>query len=402
MLRTSIGFHTFMMSILFSWVQAKELLDIFKDYSKTTGKIKYRGLGKERTITNHCGATCIVYSQYEIKFTEWGKGIMWIISFIETKKGFKYGKIDVIFNPGLLFGGNNFIIANDETCLDKIPAKYNSIIKEISDDIPPFSSYKLTRVDYCINFDLKELRLLIPTKRMMELLERANDWGHFKERLVYGKKSHRWESEENCFYLTTKPVNINSYWKYPHLKKCYPDTPNIEDSKDVIRFEVQCKGSKLADLRKAEESLLNQKYLPTRRASEFEIMKQLLSKTVSERVIFDYFDKVIRPGNYYTLETAISKCGSCEVLIDTLKLIAKKRGIHKAKRFLTEEHKQALESMDIEAAHTATLSIDKFSYALRELAKLGINPVCIPRDDWEVSSELGLMEAYELVIGAVR
>ena len=401
MLRTSIGIHTFMMSMFFSWAQAKELLDIFKEYSKSTEIIKYRGIGKERTIKNPYGNTFTVYLHYEIKFTEWGKGITWVISFIETKKEFKYGRIDVIFNPRLFSGDKNFITASNETHIDEIPNKYDSIVKEISDEIPPFSYYKLTRVDYCVNFDLKELRLLIPTERMMELMKRSNDYRHFKERLVYCKKSHRWEPEENCFYLITQSVNINCYWKYPHLKEYYPDTLDIEDSKDVIRFEIQCKSDKIGDLRKVAEAILQQKYLPTRRPSEFEIMKQLLSDAQSKHVVFDYFDKVIRPGNYYTLEAAISKCGSRKTLIETLKLINQKRGIHKAKKFLENEHKQAMESGDNWASQEALSNLNSFSYSLRELAEMGINPVTIPKE-WNIGSEPGLMVAYEIMMEPAR
>ena len=106
-IRTSIGFHTFTMSILFSWIQAKELLDIFKQYSKVKKITKCHGIGEERRVSNPDGTSCILYPRYEIQFTEWGRGITWLISFIKTKKVFMYGKIDVIFNPRLLFGENN-------------------------------------------------------------------------------------------------------------------------------------------------------------------------------------------------------------------------------------------------------------------------------------------------------
>ena len=396
-----------MLSIFLSWSMAKELLDIFKHYSKTTGITKWKGIpdkktGKPKTVINPDGSSCLTYPLYEIKFTEWGRGITWYISFIETEKDkngrqLRYAIFSVKLNPRLFWGDKNFITASNETHIDGIPSKYDSIIKEISNEIPPFSAYRLSRVDYCINFDLEELRLNIPVERMMELLERANDWGHFKERLVYNKRTHRKEPEENCFYLETRPLNINCYWKYADLIKNYPDTPNIEDSKNVIRFEPQFKSPKINKFRKVwhDPNLSDEE-------NEWILIKNLLSDAMSEYVVFDYFDKVIRPGNYYTLETAISKCGSRQTLIDTLKLIAKKRGIHKAKKYLEEKLEQAVESRDIDAAHIASSNMDKFSYSLRELAKLGINPVCIPRDDWEVSSELGLMEAYKLVMEPVR
>jgi hypothetical protein len=289
-----------------------------------------------------------------------------------------------------LFGEENYITASNETYIDGIPSKYDSIINEISDKIPPFSEYELTRLDYCINFDLGELGLNIPTARMMELLERANDWGHFKERLVYNKISHRKEPEENCFYLIMNPMNINNYWKYPQLKREYPDTPNIEDSKNVIRFEPQFKPPKISEFRKV---WFDPNLTPSE--NEFILLKQMTSDAMAEYVIFDYFDKVIRPGNYYTLEDAVSKCGSRKSLIDTLKLISEKRGIHKAKKYLENEVKQARESGDIEASKTALSNLSSFGYSLRELAEMKVNPVCIPRK-WGIKSEIGLMEAYKL------
>jgi len=108
----------------------------------------------------------------------------------------------------------------------------------------------------------------------------------------------------------------------------------------------------------------------------------MLSDAVASDIVSNYFNKVIRKGDYYTLEVARRKIESekChqkikDRLIHTLNLVKRCRGISKAK--VTLQGKE----------------LEDFKRSLRDLDKLGINPVTIPRE-WGIQHIPNLFDAY--------
>jgi hypothetical protein len=111
-------------------------------------------------------------------------------------------------------------------------------------------------------------------------------------------------------------------------------------------------------------------------------MDRLLSDDVSANEIQKCFNRIIRKGDYYPLETAKGMIRSKrfhrkkeERLIDTLDLITIRRGIAKAKEGLKDK------------------KLEEFKRSLRELGDIKINPVTIPRE-WGIKKIPNLLDAY--------
>ena len=109
---------------------------------------------------------------------------------------------------------------------------------------------------------------------------------------------------------------------------------------------------------------------------------EMLSNEQAQYIIERYYKKTIMLGDYYTLKEAKKKielsCYSDEkkkYLIDVLIMIAKSRGITRAKGKLSKEEKI------------------KFEKALKELQKIGINPVTLPKRS-KINCVSNLLENY--------
>ena len=108
----------------------------------------------------------------------------------------------------------------------------------------------------------------------------------------------------------------------------------------------------------------------------------MLSNEQAQYIIEKYYKSIIMLGDYYTLKKAKKRVqSSCyskkkkEYLIDVLTTIAKSRGVMKAKEKLSKKEKT------------------KFNKALKELQKIGINPVVLPKRS-KMNCIPNLLESY--------
>jgi hypothetical protein len=108
----------------------------------------------------------------------------------------------------------------------------------------------------------------------------------------------------------------------------------------------------------------------------------MLSHDVSDNLVRKYFDKVVRRGDYYTLEIAKTMIRSKgyqkrkeDWLIGVLERINRCRGISKAKDELQNDE------------------YDEFKRGMRVLEAISINPVTIPRE-WGIKHIPNLFNAY--------
>jgi hypothetical protein len=123
-----------------------------------------------------------------------------------------------------LTGIKNYYDASDEEHFHLAEAKYNAICKEISDKIPPFHYYSMKRVDYSINGKLDEIGYPCNSEQKMYLIKQGDIPTWYKERAIYDKeKSHRWEADEDSFYLKSGSAVFNFYRKDKQLEKIYPE-----------------------------------------------------------------------------------------------------------------------------------------------------------------------------------
>ncbi len=407
---SSVGYHTFAISMNLIQKEADRLFEDFKKYRDRTKKIYIEECPKYEAdpFGRH----------YEMKYFGTYNGLRWRIRF--SKKGFMIeGKhvtcsIKAIINPKILAGEKSYIMAAHASYLEKIEEVFNEEAANISPILKRFSDYSLNRLDYCINFDVSELGSCpeqltrkMP-EMMMELIRCGDIPKNFKEEY----------KEKFQFYLQSGSVVINCYWKYPDLEKNFADCSDLEKSKDIIRFEVQYRYPKVIEVltkMKKELGKFRAKMMSQLRGQaiydsehnpngvdelKFKQSVEMLKGSVTDRalkkicimgmmsdekcieVIKKYFNKTIRRGDYYTFEKArriieadVSDWEKIIRLTDTLRLVKESGGIAKAKA--------SVQGKDLE----------DFRRTLRNLDDLRINPVTIP-EEWGIEYMPNLLNAY--------
>ena len=365
--RTSIGFHTATMFRRFDHKDIALILKDIKAFSKTTGGIMIYPTDE----TKRC---------YRVDYTDPHSGIdYWQIRFCSNPtRDFKQYIVEAKINPKILAGETDYVRAANESYLPRVAARFDEEAEKLSKRLGWFYQYRPNRVDYCVNFDLLELGFPVTPEQMMELIGRSNIPAHYSEYQEYHPKDHRMKSLPDQFYLISNSVVINSYGKYAYFRDNHPDNQSMEDSRHVIRLEVQCKYMKLyamtADLKR-------------RGASDSEITRYLFSDHVARAVVISFFDRVIMRGDYYTLRDATEKViarnfrdSKRERLIGTLNLISQQRSIHGAKETLTQEGGD----------------LPGFNQALHELVDANINPVTVPKS-FGIKHIPNLLEAFFLL-----
>lgn len=354
---------------------------------------------------------------YKIVYLGQKKGITWRIRF-SSKGFFKNGEyitcsIKAIINPKILTEEKTYIVAADERYLEDVQRIFNREAEKISPVLRRFENYSLNRIDYCINFDVSELKFDYPEEfenkfpeMIMALIKQGNISRHFTE---------EYNDEKFQFYLRSDSMVINCYWKYDDLRRNFPDCKDLGDSFNIIRFEVQYKYPKIqSDLAKMKKeqgyrnsAILDElkkqgfydfpenednmdrlkflqlmKMLETLYRKESRVMKGMLSDENCSEAIDKYYYKVIKKGDYYTFDAArriieekVSRWEKVVRLTETLKMISDHGGIAKAKSTLQDE------------------KLEEFRRSLRELSHLRINPVTIPKE-WGIDHIPNLLDNY--------
>lgn len=188
MIRTSIGHHTATVSMRVDVKDAKKIYQSFCNYRDETNEIKMYIPNDER-----------VRIQQEERLT-WNKniptrprkwsidysspnrqGINWTLRFCNYSKDFKIFIIEARLNPKILVGMSDYISAASEKYLEKVQKRFDEEAGKISSLLGNFSWYSLKRIDFCINFDLKELGIKCTPEQMMELIKRGKFPPYYSE-----------------------------------------------------------------------------------------------------------------------------------------------------------------------------------------------------------------------------
>ena len=384
MRNTSIGFHTF------SFFQ--KLSE--GDYSSLEGDFIQQvrdGNMKRLPIEDKKNRKSII--GWEYTYTA-NKGIRWIMKPTIVDTHLTMFGITTIITPKVLLN-KNYIDAATEEDIKRVEDLYNQEAKRISPEILEFGRCPVNRADCCLNLDIKELNLPCSTKQMMELIRRGDIPNHFVEWTKYDKTSHRKKAAGNNLYLASGSVRINYYWKYDELQDNFPSCPNINDSKHIIRLEVQCLYPKLYSLSKdlRHESRFNMQFDELTWDELHQLMTEnvhdpaipvdvVLADKITSSIIEKYFYRVVRKGDYFTLSGArwmVERYGfkreKEKRLLHTLELVKKCRGIAKAKATLSGE------------------KLKVFKRSIKDLEAISVNPVTIPRR-WGIKHIPNLMRAY--------
>ena len=377
--KTSRGFHTVTIVKTLTKKEALKLIEDFKYYAGTNN-IKFFQIRKLKASGHVDEFTKWLYStfpDYYIAHYPEYKGILWLLRYSNISPGFiKQGEVDkpcsikATINPKILTGEKDYLAAATVDYLESAETLFNNEAKKISPILGEYSHYSMNRPDYCVNFDLSELKIPCTAERMIKLIKRGNIPTHYSEWVDDDD-----DSAKSSFYLESKSVTINCYWKHKQLKENFNDCPDSETSKNLIRFEVQCKYLKTY--------LLSKDIKRKQELSESDVIREMLSEDFCKEIIKKYFNKVIRRGDYFTLNEAIrqvqlqhfSKKKEARLIME-LRRINQFRGIYKVRA--------ALQGDELEI----------FRRTLRDLSEINVNPVTIPRE-WNITRIPNLLDAYD-------
>lgn len=383
MINTSMGYHTFS---FFQKLSEEDYFDLSVAFGLYVQKNKDV---REFHISNKAEEN--IGRGYSYKSS---KGIRWLMMSSTVNEYNVRGLLVIVDSKALIEG--NYIVAAQESDFEKIEKLFNEEAARISHLIKPLGHCSLSRVDPCLNIDLKELKFPCSPEQMMKLVKQGNIPKWYTERSEdYDKKQHRKVTYKNSLYLTCGSVNTNCYWKYPQQDENHPNYSFRELSRDVIRLEVQCKYPKLYSLSKGIKE--TSKYwvstddLPLDEVWEIIVednhnpsnpVDVVLKDQILEKIIRKHFYKILRKGDYFTLEGAREIVESYdfrrskeERMVYALEMVKKHHGIAKAKSKL---HGQDLAD---------------FKRSLTDLDDILVNPVTIPRR-WGIEHIPNLLGAY--------
>ncbi len=376
--KTSRGFHTVTIVKTLTKKEALKLIEDFESYAEKK-EIKFFQIRKLKSSGHLDEFTKWLYStfpDYYIAHYPENKGILWLLRYSNISPGFiKQGEVDkpcsikATINPKILTGEKDYLAAATVDYLESAEALFNNEAKKISPILGEYSHYSMNRPDYCVNFDLSELKIPCTAEQMIKLIKRGNIPTHYSEWVDDN------DSAKNSFYLESKSVTINCYRKHKQLKEKFEDCPDLEASQNLIRFEVQCNYLKTyflsRDIKRKQER------------SESDVIREMLSEDFCKEIIKKYFNKVIRRGDYFTLSEAIrqvqlqhfSKKKEVRLIME-LRRINQFRGIYKVRAALQGEE------------------LETFRRTLRDLSEINVNPVTIPRE-WNITRIPNLIDAYD-------
>lgn len=383
MLKSSLGFHTMTLTLSLLTDEARQLLIDFSTYRKNTKLI-------EMYTKNESGEPIIYYYKYplmplkvDIYFIDRYRGISWCIRASKKPSVPLEYIVEVTINPKFLAGISDYLTAATYNDMNCAIANFNNESKKISPLLYQFKDYKIDRIDYCINISLDEFIPGYNSDQILNLIKRSNIPPHYEEWKVYDKTAHRMISKPESFYLISKSVNINYYSKYLQLlnkseenvkKKLKPiDQETIDASRDIYRFEVQCKYHKIYSLSQKTDKEGN---------PDYNKYKNLLDPVTCIKIVSDYYKRTIGKGDWYSLSEAEKiiksqnyNCQREQKLINALKFVSQCRSLSNAKKNCPEK------------------ILKKFENTLDELSDLNINPVTIPRE-WNIKHIHNLLRSY--------
>ena len=383
---TSMGYHTFAFFQKTDEEEYQVLENDFIGYMQRTKKLKRSPVQNKDKIQ--------IGWQYTYKDDK-EKGIHWLMLSSKAKNNYVTRGVLAVINQEALIE-NNYIRAAKDDDLKEVEEIYNRETEKISKIFLKFGSCSLNRVDPCLNIDLKELGIPCTPEQMMKLIKRGNIHWYYEERKeCYDSKQRRMVSDKNSFYLESKSSVINFYWKYAKQGKKHPNYSKRESSRNVIRLEVECKYLKLYALVKnrnreskyyesAEGLSIDEMYMRMYKGIYNPVIPidVVLSANIYEPIIRKSIYKILRKGNYFTLDIARDivesyhfRSSKEERMIEVLESVNESHGIAKAKSKLRENE------------------FRRFNKALKELDDILVNPVTIPRR-WDIKHIPNLLRAY--------
>lgn len=267
-------YHTFCIARRLTPIESRRYFNSLKIYSKRT-ESKLFPIKKTKTY---------------MMIPKNKKGIIWHFKSSNNGDGFSYYSIEAKINPKVFSGIGCYVAVSTEEDLERINTAFQNECREIFEISHTLNDFDLRRIDYCINFDVKDSGL--EPDKVIQLIKRADKPARFDVWEKYHKKSGRKKPGEFSYYLINDSLHINCYYKYKQLENEFSDYTEIESSRHIIRFEIQMLPQKVYQMKKSIEQPEN-------------INEALLSDDYCMEMLLKYYKKTIGFGNYTTLNNAI-------------------------------------------------------------------------------------------------
>jgi len=198
MMESIMGYHTLSIFQRLSEGKENSLNSDFNNYMRNGGKIT------KEDIKNKKGQ--VIYREYAYRKNH-NTGIRWQVFNMDVGKGFRIYGVMAIITPKVLLNKDYIKVANESDIL-KMKVAFNDEARKISPILGDFDSYSMSRSDYCVNFNLVELKIPCTSAQKMKLIKMGDIPTHFAERTEYSPVSHRQETDKNSFYLVNDSVVI--------------------------------------------------------------------------------------------------------------------------------------------------------------------------------------------------
>lgn len=258
---------------------------------------------------------------------------------VNSKYKCPYMQISITLNPAILIGKKiEDIVEAFE--IEDVQREFDKEISLIHKHLPRLNNWVVNRIDYAVNIETKYVGEYI------KLFQRADKPYNFKE--PYCLKSKRRKQLKGSFYFISNSVNINFYDKGNERKKA-----GVEGIDNLLRLEVQCKKNKV-------NSIKNTK------GFDACLVKYFLNPLLSKEIINYYYKKIIKEGDYFTLDKAVRIIKNSdhtisvkEKAIEILRAVNFNRSIWKARE-------------------NSKYDKEEFNRYLKYIQSLGINVITIP------------------------
>lgn len=230
--------------------------------------------------------------------------------------------------------------------LETISNNFNKYIDNINPNLPKLHEWKVKRIDYSIDLNVKYPELYI------ELFQKGRSLSRSYKKPM-DKKAKRRKYLPGSVYLKAKSKTVNFYNKYAQLESCNmlpADEEEQEKLKHILRLEIQ---------------ITNTNYFQQNQHISINQLRYFLDPLLAiETIKKDFLKIVANKGDYYILSEAKNKVENSNYskekkkrLTEFLDNVAKVRSMaNYRKKYPNNKNTKAL---------------------VRMLENLGINPVCI-------------------------
>lgn len=240
-----------------------------------------------------------------------------------------------------------FNAKDTDIMLDKVDEYLHSVNKIL----PSVYDCKLNRIDFCCNVELSSQSEVYD---YIKILQRGYYPNKYSPEFCYDKTAKRYKFLKEIFTVEYKDIlSVTYYNKYEQLKE-NPYCQNIDDAKNILRAEIQCKKKKVKHLIDKSGCTSLKTFLKH-------------SDKIGEYVFSQYANKFYGQGDFYKLDEIYEiidnsnfKQKSKKVMKDVVRLSAKHSSLNKAFRELK-------------------MSRNDIKNVMKKFDKIKVSPVVIPR-----------------------